>query len=82
MNRITVSAAIAIIGSCAGSAWAQSNVTVYGVADAALVRESGGPAGSVTNIGPGVASGSSKAQKAAKYGTKCIDEAQFMALVR
>lgn len=58
MNRITVSAAIAIIGSCAGSAWAQSNVTVYGVADAALVRESGGPAGSVTNIGPGVASGS------------------------
>jgi len=28
------------------------------------------------------ASGSSKAQKAAKYGTKCIDEKQFMALVK
>lgn len=58
MNRITIAAAMSISALCAGSAWAQSNVTVYGVADAALVRESGGAAGSVTNVGPGVASGS------------------------
>ena len=27
------------------------------------------------------ASGSSKAEKAKKYGTQCLDEAQFMAMV-
>jgi DNA ligase (NAD+) len=27
-------------------------------------------------------SGSSKAEKAKKYGTECLDEAQFMALVQ
>jgi len=41
-----------------GAAWAQSSVTIYGVADAGLVREAGGPAGSVTNVSSGVASGS------------------------
>jgi predicted porin len=58
MNRITATAAASILILGAGSAWAQSNVSIYGVADAALVRESGGPAGSVTNVAPGVASGS------------------------
>lgn len=42
----------------AGTAWAQSNVTIYGIVDAGIVRESGGPAGSVTKLGSGVESGS------------------------
>jgi len=37
---------------------AQSNLTIYGIADAGLVRESGGPNGNVTALGGGVASGS------------------------
>lgn len=41
-----------------GVAMAQSNVTVYGVADAALVHESGAPAGSVTGVDGGVGYGS------------------------
>ena len=40
------------------AAMAQSAVTVYGVADAGLVRESGGTAGTVNAITSGVASGS------------------------
>ena len=40
------------------TAMAQSAVTVYGVADAGLVRESGGTAGTVNAITSGVASGS------------------------
>ncbi len=64
MNRITrVSVAAAVTTAIAaiaapGIASAQSSVTVYGVADAGLVRESGGPAGSLTNVSSGVASGS------------------------
>jgi predicted porin len=40
------------------AALAQSAVTVYGVADAGLVRESGGASGTVTALTSGVASGS------------------------
>lgn len=43
----------------AGSAMAQSNVTVYGVVDAGLSLERGGAAGtSVTNVSSGIGSGS------------------------
>ncbi|WP_306396045.1 porin [Telluria beijingensis] len=42
----------------ASSAAAQSNVTVYGLMDAGIVRESGGAAGSVTQVGSGIAGGS------------------------
>jgi len=38
--------------------YAQSSVSIYGIVDAGLVRESGGPDGKVTALGGGVASGS------------------------
>jgi predicted porin len=49
---------VAALSMVSGLALADSNVTIYGVADAGLVLERGGPAGSVSNIGSGVASGS------------------------
>jgi predicted porin len=56
MNKFAfVPAALALLSA---GALAQTNVTVYGIVDAGLVRESGGPAGSVTNISSGIASGS------------------------
>ncbi|MES2114916.1 MAG: porin [Pseudomonadota bacterium] len=48
----------AALSMVSGLAMAQSNVTIYGVADAGLVLERGGPAGSVNNVSSGVASGS------------------------
>ena len=42
----------------AGSAMAQSNVTVYGLIDAGLVRESGGLSSGNTLLGSGIAAGS------------------------
>jgi hypothetical protein len=62
MNRITrlsvVAAVYAVVAvattTVPETAWAQSNVTVYGVADAGLVRETGGPAGSLTNPANGL----------------------------
>jgi predicted porin len=56
MKRFLILAAAANLVS--GNALAQSNVTIYGIVDAGLVRETGGAAGSVTNLGGGVASGS------------------------
>ena len=50
--------ALAFLSVLSASALAQSNVTIYGIVDAGLVRESGGPTGSVTNLSSGVASGS------------------------
>jgi predicted porin len=62
MNRITrisvAAVAAALATMAAPGAWAQSSVAIYGVADAGLVRESGGAAGSLTNVSSGVASGS------------------------
>ncbi|MES2900354.1 MAG: porin [Pseudomonadota bacterium] len=46
--------ALAVIGSLAGTAHAQSALTIYGIVDAALVRERGGAAGNVTNLSSGV----------------------------
>jgi predicted porin len=57
-------ATLGVLGGIAGStgicnsAVAQTAVTVYGLTDAGLVRESGGPLGSVTKISSGVKSGS------------------------
>lgn len=50
--------AIVMLGLAAGAAHAQSNVTIYGLMDAALVGESGGVAGHLTKItsGAGLAS--------------------------
>jgi len=43
-----------IIGGFAATAHAQSNVTIYGLIDAGLVSERGGPAGNVTKLTSGV----------------------------
>lgn len=56
MNQSLIAVALAALCPCA--ALAQSNLAIYGVVDAGLVRESGGPSGSVTNLSSGMASGS------------------------
>lgn len=56
MKRLAIY--IAIGGCLCGGASAQSNVTIYGIADAGLVRETGGAAGSVSRVSSGVGSGS------------------------
>jgi predicted porin len=47
-----------LVGTAAGSAVAQTNVTIYGVADVGIVAERGGSTGSVTKLTSGIASGS------------------------
>src|SRR5471030_1170590 len=49
---------IAVLGAMSSAALAQSNVTIYGLLDAAVVSERGGAAGSVTKLTGGVASAS------------------------
>jgi len=48
----------AVLAACSGLASAQSNVTIYGIADAALVRESGGASGGINKLTSGAASAS------------------------
>ncbi|HYD58823.1 MAG TPA: porin [Noviherbaspirillum sp.] len=50
--------ALAALGAVMGPAFAQSNVTIYGLLDAAIVHESGSAAGSSTRLSSGVQSGS------------------------
>ncbi|WP_295999624.1 porin [Rugamonas sp.] len=49
---------IAALGALSNVAMAQSNVTIYGLLDAAVVSERGGAAGSVTKLTGGVSSAS------------------------
>jgi predicted porin len=56
MNKKIIAAAI--LAASAGAVSAQSAVTIYGIADAGLVRESGGVAGPVNKLTSGVASAS------------------------
>ncbi|MET0581736.1 MAG: porin [Pseudoxanthomonas sp.] len=49
---------LALLATVSTGALAQTSVSIYGIVDAGVVRESGGPDGSVTNISSGVASGS------------------------
>lgn len=60
MNKITIhfAAQVIALGMVSGAACAQSNVVIYGVADAGLVLDRGGPNGNVSNISSGLASGS------------------------
>lgn len=51
-------AIVLALAAAASTATAQSSVTIYGVADAGLVLERGGPAGNVQALGSGVASAS------------------------
>lgn len=58
-HKLALSAAtLAVLALAPGRAAAQSNVSIYGILDGGLVRENGGPAGHVTNIGGGIASSS------------------------
>jgi len=56
VKKLTLAALI--IGGFAAQAQAQSNVTIYGIADAGIVAERGGVAGSVTKVTSGVGSAS------------------------
>ena len=47
-----------LLALCAAPVLAQSSVTLYGVMDLGVVRESGGPAGSLTKLTSGMAGGS------------------------
>jgi len=49
---------LAILGAVSNVALAQSSVTIYGIVDAGLVRETGGKAGGVTKVTSGVGSAS------------------------
>ena len=49
---------MALLAVLSSGALAQSNVTIYGIVDAGLVRETGGAAGPLTSVGSGIASGS------------------------
>ena len=50
--------ALAALSTIAGTAAAQSSITMYGIADVGVVRESGNPAGPVTKVTSGVSAGS------------------------
>ncbi|MDP9109351.1 MAG: porin [Pseudomonadota bacterium] len=50
--------ALAALSLVAGTAAAQSSVTMYGIADVGIVHESGNPAGSVNKVTSGVSAGS------------------------
>lgn len=56
MKKLTLAALI--IGGFAAQAQAQSNVTIYGIADAGIVGERGGSAGSVSKVTSGVGNAS------------------------
>lgn len=58
MKKHILAAALMSLGTFAGAVHAQSNVTLYGIIDAGLVFERGGPQGSVAKLGTGVQSGS------------------------
>lgn len=52
------SMALAALGALACGAQAQDGVNLYGIVDAGIVRETGGAAGSVTNVSSGIGSAS------------------------
>jgi predicted porin len=54
---VAVSVALSAL-ACTGGALAQSSVTVYGLVDLALVRESGAASGAITKVSSGVGAGS------------------------
>ena len=49
---------LAVLAAASGSAFAQSNVTVFGIMDAGIVSEHGGKNGNVTKVSSGVANAS------------------------
>jgi predicted porin len=57
-HRIVALAAVPLLTGASGIALAQSELTVFGLLDVGLVRESGGAAGAITKLSSGVANGS------------------------
>lgn len=53
-----LSYACAVLAACSGAACAQSTVSVYGLVDVGIARETGGAAGAVTKLTSGIANGS------------------------
>ncbi len=49
---------LAVLGAIASAASAQTSTTIYGIVDAGIVNERGGPAGNVTKLTSGVQNGS------------------------
>lgn len=49
---------VAVLGAMSSAAFAQSNVTIYGIVDASIVSERGGKAGNVTKVSSGTANAS------------------------
>jgi predicted porin len=49
---------VAVLGAMSSAAFAQSNVTIYGIVDAGIVSERGGKAGNVTKVSSGNANAS------------------------
>ncbi|TWI63534.1 putative porin [Pseudoduganella lurida] len=49
---------VAVLGAMSSAAFAQSNVTIYGIVDAGIVSERGGKLGNVTKLSSGVANAS------------------------
>ncbi|QBI03506.1 porin [Pseudoduganella albidiflava] len=49
---------VAVLGAMSSAAFAQSNVTIYGIVDAGIVAERGGKDGNVTKVSSGVANAS------------------------
>jgi predicted porin len=50
--------AIAVLAATSSAAFAQSNVTIYGILDAGIVSERGGKDGNTTKVTSGAASAS------------------------
>lgn len=57
-RSLHIRATFGALCALAGSAAAQTSLTIYGLVDAGVVTEHGGPAGSVTKMGSGIQSGS------------------------
>jgi len=55
--RLRLSAGLVVLSTAFPSVHAQTNISVYGVADAGLVLERGTPTGNATNISSGVSAG-------------------------
>lgn len=58
MKKTLIAAAALAAVAAAASAQAQTAVTIYGIMDAGILRESGGSAGTVTKVGSGIGSAS------------------------
>ncbi|HEX7635539.1 MAG TPA: porin, partial [Noviherbaspirillum sp.] len=50
--------ALAVLGAFAGTAFAQTNITIYGIVDAGIAFDNNDPAGKTWRLDSGIQSGS------------------------